>query len=91
MTLDEETPDRDGDEAEARPAPHPLVALDQRRHLSRILAAFVVVVVLLPFAGLGGGWSWLLLPLVVVAAFALREAIRLRRSVRTHGNAAGHE
>lgn len=91
MTRNAKAGDGNGEADDTRPAPHPLVVLDQRRHLSRILRAFVVVVVLLPLAGLGGGWSWLLLPLVVVAALALREAIRLRRSVRTHGNAAGSD
>jgi hypothetical protein len=55
---------------------------EQRRHLRRILVAFIAVVVLLPVVGLGGAFAWLLLPLVVIAAFALREGIRLRRSAR---------
>lgn len=87
MTVDRDTPDGE-DEQAAQAPPHPLVALEQRQHLSRILRAFLVVVVLLPFAGLGGAWAWLLLPLVVVAALAFREAVRLRRSVRRHGNAS---
>ncbi|MCW2922428.1 MAG: hypothetical protein JWL76_2302 [Thermoleophilia bacterium] len=65
------------------------VAAQQRAHLRRIMIGFVVVVVLLPFAGLGGAWSWLLLPVLVFAGFALREAIRLRRSVSRHGAARG--
>lgn len=90
MTVDRDSAGGDDDRGHATPAaPHPLVALEQRRHLSRILRAFLVMVVLLPLAGLGGAWSWLLLPLVVVAALALREAVRLRRSVRTHGAASG--
>lgn len=71
------------------PEPDEAVVAMQRRHLSRILIAFVVVVLLLPFAGLGGALGWLLVPVVAVAGFALREAIRLRRSVRRHGAARG--
>lgn len=54
---------------------------EQRRHLRRILIGFFSIVVLLPLAGLGGAWSWLLLVLLVIAALSLREAIALRRSV----------
>lgn len=54
---------------------------EQRRHLRRILSSFVFVVVALPFALLGGRWSLLLVPLVLAAAFALREALLLRRSL----------
>lgn len=61
------------------------VAIQQARHLRRIMLAFVVVVVLLPLAGIGGALGWLLVPLLLVAAFAVREAVRLRRSVRLHG------
>lgn len=75
--------------AELPVEPDPVVAQAQRAHLRRILVCFVVVVLTLPLAGLGGPWSWLLLPILVVAALALREAVRLRRSVRTHGAARG--
>lgn len=61
------------------------IALEQRGHLRRILFAFLVVVVLLPFAALGGAWSLLLIPLLLVGAFGLREALALRRSVQRHG------
>jgi uncharacterized membrane protein YdbT with pleckstrin-like domain len=54
----------------------------QRRHLRRILWAFLIVVVLLPAVGLGGAWSWLLVPLLLVAVFAAREAYLLRRTLR---------
>ncbi len=74
---------------EPQPQPQPDVesAAQQRRHLRRILIAFFVVVVLLPIAGLGGALYWLLVPLVLVAAFALREGLRLRRLVRRDGAA----
>lgn len=68
-------------------AAHEAAHAAQRRHLRRILAAFVVVVVLLPLAGLGGALGWLLVPILLVAALALREGIRLRRSVRRYGHA----
>jgi hypothetical protein len=55
---------------------------EQRAHLRRILVAFVVIVVLLPLANLGGAWALVLVPLLLVAAFALREGVRLRRSLR---------
>lgn len=59
----------------------------QRAHLRRILVAFVLVVVLLPLAGLGGTLTWLLLlPMLAAAALGLREAILLRRSVQRYGN-----
>ncbi len=74
---------------ELPPEPSAEVAEEQRRHLRRIMAGFVIVVLLLPFAGIGGAWSWLLLPVIAVAALALREAIRLRRSVSRHGAARG--
>lgn len=64
------------------------VAAEQRGHLRRILASFIAVVLLLPLAGIGGSWAWLLIPILLVAAHALREALRLRRSVRDHGNLA---
>lgn len=54
---------------------------EQRRHLRRILACFLFVVVLLPIAGLGGRLWWLLVPMLVAAVLGLREAIRLRRTV----------
>jgi len=62
-----------------------IVAAAQRQHLRRILAAFAVVVVLLPIAGFGGALGWLILPMLAAAAFALREAIGLRRSVNRSG------
>lgn len=74
------------------PEPHEVEAFvaahaAQRGHLRRILLAFLVVVVLLPVVGLGGTLAWLLLlPMLGVAAFGLREAIRLRRSVLRYGN-----
>lgn len=71
------------------PAPSAQVAAEQRAHLRRILAVFVLVVVVLPFAGLGGAWGWLLVPVLVLAGLALREAIQLRRSVSRHGAARG--
>ncbi len=86
-------PDLPPDPTEGRPVvppgPPAEIALEQRALLRQILVAFVVVVLLLPLAGLGGALSWLLVPILVVAAFALRSAIRLRRSVRTHGAARG--
>ncbi|MCW2956433.1 MAG: hypothetical protein JWO69_1302 [Thermoleophilia bacterium] len=60
----------------------PAVTLEQRRLLRRILATFLVVVVLLPLVGFGGQWTWLLLPLVGAAAYGLATAITLRRSVQ---------
>lgn len=63
----------------------PIVAAQQNAHLRRILGAFFVVIVLLPLSLLGGAFSVLLLPLLAAAALALREAVQLRRSVRTHG------
>ncbi|MCW2925332.1 MAG: hypothetical protein JWM98_2736 [Thermoleophilia bacterium] len=50
--------------------------------MRRVLAAFAVVVVLLPVAALGGAWTLVLVPLVLSSAVALREALRLRRSAR---------
>lgn len=68
----------------------PLASLEQDRYLRRILVAFVVVIVLLPLVALGGTLgSILLLPLLATCAFAAREAYRLRRSVRRHGDARG--
>lgn len=58
---------------------------EQRTHLRRILVCFAVVVVLLPLAGLGDTLGLLLLPMLAVAAYGLREAVRLRRSVRRYG------
>jgi fatty acid desaturase len=55
---------------------------EQRRHLRRILVAFVIVVLLMPVTIFGGAWWFVLVPMVLVAAFALREGIRLRRTVR---------
>jgi hypothetical protein len=69
--------------------PPPAIAQAQHAHLRRILWSFVALVVLLPVTMLGGAMTWLLLPLVAVAGLALREAIRLRRSVRLHGAARG--
>ena len=57
----------------------------QNAHLRRILLTFLIVVALLPLVALGEAWSMLLVPLLVAAAVGLREAIRLRRSVRAHG------
>jgi hypothetical protein len=57
------------------------MSVEQRRHLRRILACFVAVVVLLPISGLGGAAAWLLVPMLVIAALGLREAIRLRRTI----------
>lgn len=58
----------------------------QRVHLRRILISFGIVVVLMPLVGMGGALAWLLLvPMLVVAALGLREAIRLRRSVIRYG------
>ena len=54
----------------------------QQRHLRRILWSFLIVVVLIPPLGLGGTWSWLLVPLLLVAVFAAREAWQLRRTLR---------
>ncbi len=71
------------------PEPSPEVAAQQRAHLRRIMVGFVAVIVLLPLAGLGGGWSWLLLPVLAFAGLALRQAIRLRASVSRHGAARG--
>lgn len=51
-----------------------------QRHLRRILGCFVVLVVGVPVIGLGGAWSLLLVPLLGVAAVALREAVLLRRA-----------
>ena len=57
----------------------------QRGHLRRILAAFAAIVVTLPIAALGGQLYWLLAPMLIVAALALREAMRLRRSIHASG------
>jgi fatty acid desaturase len=62
----------------AHPRP---VSAEQRRHLRRILACFVLVVVLLPLSGMGDAWAWLLVPMLLVAVFGMVEAIRLRRTV----------
>ena len=70
-------------------APSTEVAAQQRRHLHRIMLGFVVVVVLLPIASVGGGLAVLFLPLLAAASLALREAIQLRASVRRHGAARG--
>lgn len=52
----------------------------ERRHLRRILVAFAIVVIVLPLVALGPATAaWLLVPLLLVAAAALREALRLRR------------
>jgi hypothetical protein len=61
----------------------------QRRHLRRILLAFVVVVVAMPLGAVGGAWALALVPALVAAALAVREAVLLRRSVRRHGDARG--
>ena len=60
------------------------VVLEQRAHLRRILIAFVVIILVMPVAAIGG-FGWLILPLLLVAAHACREAVRLRRLVRTFG------
>lgn len=60
----------------------PPITRRQRSLLRRILASFVVVVVLLPLTGLGGAWTWLLIPMLAAAAFGFVAAVRLRRSVR---------
>lgn len=65
-------------------------AIYQHRELRRILAAFIVVIILMPIVALGGKAGMiLLLPLLATAAFAARSAIRLRRSVRAQGDARG--
>lgn len=81
--------DLDGDvnPVELPEEPSDEVAAQQRRHLQRIMLAFVIVVLVLPLAGLSGAWSWLLVLVLAVAALALREAIQLRRSVVRHGAA----
>ncbi|MCB0880450.1 MAG: hypothetical protein KDC46_15885 [Thermoleophilia bacterium] len=73
------------DSAEAGDLPPQLVALDQQRHLRRILRAFFAVIVLLPIAGIGGAWAIALVPALMIAVFAVREAVQLRRSVRRYG------
>ena len=81
------------DEAPPEALPEELVALEaslahaeQRVHLRRILGAFVVVVVLMPFVGIGGTVAQLLLlPMLAAAALGLRAAIHLRRSVVRYG------
>jgi hypothetical protein len=73
------------DEPAGTDLPPQLVALEQRRHLRRILRGFVALIVLLPFAGLGGAWAYLILPALAAAFFASREAMLLRRSVRRYG------
>lgn len=65
--------------------PPQLVELEQRRHLRRIMYGFLVLVILMPLAGLGGAWSLLILPALAAAGFATREAVLLRRSVRRYG------
>ena len=45
----------------------------------------MIVVVLLPIAGIGHGFALLLVPMLLLAAWALREGILLRRSVTRHG------
>ena len=61
------------------------IAVEQRLRLRRILIAFVAIGVLLPIAGIGDAFAWLLVPMLVLAAWALREGILLRRSVNRHG------
>jgi hypothetical protein len=63
------------------PANPRLVSLEQRRHLRRILLCFLAVVILLPLSALGDAWAWLFVPMLVLAAVGLREAVRLRRTV----------
>lgn len=70
------------DPIEAPPANPGEQTPEQRRHLRRILVAFVLVVVLLPLTFFGGAFWLLLLPLLAVAGFAAREAVLLRRTVR---------
>ena len=41
--------------------------------------------VLLPIAGIGGAWAIALVPALMIAVFAVREAVQLRRSVRRYG------
>jgi hypothetical protein len=86
---DGEDIDHDVNPVDLPDAPAPEVAAQQRAHLRRILVCFVAIVVLLPFAGIGGAWGWLLLPVLVLAGRALREAIRLRQSESRHGAARG--
>jgi len=63
----------------------------QRRHLRRILIVFAIEVVLLPIAGLGGAWAWLLIPMLLAAAIGLREALQLRRSINAGADAQPNE
>lgn len=77
------------DEPQLEFEPSAEVASAQRRHLRRIMVGFVVVVLLLPIASIGGALAWLFLPLLAAASLSLREAIQLRRSVRQHGAARG--
>jgi hypothetical protein len=82
--------DPEHDDTHGRPQLDPLVALEQQRHLRRILGAFAVVVVLLPVVGFGGTiGAIVLVPAVVASLLAGREAVRLRRSVQRHGDARG--
>lgn len=95
MTRDPDQPEVPGDPDDDGLPPRPLdddplAQLEQQRYLRRILVAFFVVVVLLPLVGLGGTLgAVLLLPALVAAGFAARDAYRLRRSVRRHGDARG--
>lgn len=66
-----------------------LVEAQQREHLRRILIAFLVVVVLLPFTALGDLWTLLLVPMLLAAWRGLRHALLLRRSVRLYGAPRG--
>ena len=69
-------------DADSQPPAHPRpVSAEQRGHLRRILLCFLAVVILLPLSGLGDAWAWLFIPMLLVAAIGLREAVRLRRTV----------
>ncbi|MEO6867414.1 MAG: hypothetical protein ABI200_05285 [Gaiellales bacterium] len=90
--MDDEQPAADPDPAstpnpagELDPLEAAEIAQQQSVHLRRILVRFLFVVVLLPFVGLGGMWSFALVPLLLVAALALREALALRQSVLRYG------
>ncbi|MCW2949156.1 MAG: hypothetical protein JWN41_169 [Thermoleophilia bacterium] len=58
------------------------LVLVQRRRIRRIWSAFAVIVVLLPLVALGGAWAFVLVPLLLVALLAMREARALRRTPR---------